>query len=143
MARRLPKSKQRFSEINAIPLIDVLLVLLVIFMVTAPLYLQELQLELPTVDANQKAIEPKSNDITIFITNLGHIHIDDMNSKSLTVAQVLNHIKSASEQTPPEIYIQADKKTAYGTVVGLLSSIESQGITQFHLVNTASDEASA
>lgn len=134
MKRRV--QEKRFSEINAIPLIDVLLVLLVIFMVTAPLYLQEIQLELPTVDSSQASIEPKPTDLTLFIKSNGQLYLDDMTSKHLTLKEVLSKVASKAKQSKPDIYIQADKNCPYGTVVTVLAAIEGSGISQFHLVNT-------
>lgn len=134
MKRRV--QQKRFSEINAIPLIDVLLVLLVIFMVTAPLYLQEIQLELPTVENSQASIEPKPTDMTLFIKSNGQLYLDDMSSKHLTLKEVLSKIELKAKQSKPDIYIQADKNCPYGTVVTVLAAIEGSGISQFHLVNT-------
>ena len=134
MKRRV--QQKRFSEINAIPLIDVLLVLLVIFMVTAPLYLQEIQLELPTVDNSQTSIEPKPTDMTLYIKKSGQLQLDDVGGKPLTLKEVLSKIESKAKQSKPDIYIQADKNCPYGTVVTVLAAIEGSGISQFHLVNT-------
>ena len=128
---------RRFSEINAIPLIDVLLVLLVIFMVTAPLYLQEIQLELPTVDAKQNASEPKPQDITLYIEKDGHMYLSEKKDKTQKTDQIINQLKQITQKKQRDIYVQADKNCAYGIVIGVLSAIEKNGFSHFHLVNTS------
>lgn len=125
-----------FSEINAIPLIDVLLVLLVIFMVTAPLYLQEIQLDLPIVDHTASYAEPTEHDTTLFIKHNGEMYINTKNQKPLSLKEVVTTIQSTATKQHASVYIHADKNCSYGTVIKTLAALEQSGITQFHLVNS-------
>lgn len=130
-------AKHRFaSDINVVPYIDVMLVLLVIFMVTAPLMTQGIKVELPKADA--KPLDVKQEEPLIvslkadgsLYLNLGKTQKD---AKPLTEVQdAIRKVIAAKPQTA--VLVWADHKIAYGDVVQLMTQLEKSGVEQVGLV---------
>ncbi len=118
------------SEINVTPLVDVMLVLLIIFMVTAPMMLQGLDVNLPQVDST--AIRSKGERVVISITSKGEIFIDDykvpFEDLGLKVARILE------VQKVSEVALRADKGIPYGQVVRIMAEVRKAGVTNLGLV---------
>jgi biopolymer transport protein TolR len=118
------------SEINVTPLVDVMLVLLIIFMVTAPMMLQGLDVNLPQVDST--AIRSKGERVVISITSKGEIFIDDykvpFEDLGLKVARILE------VQKVNEVALRADKSIPYGQVVRIMAEVRKAGVTNLGLV---------
>ena len=127
-----PDSKPgtHLAEINVTPLVDVMLVLLIIFMVSAPMMREGMKVDLPSVEA--KALQAKSNDVIISI----HKNLSlDMNGAPIPLDRLGFVIEQASEERGVEsVYIQGDKGVPYGYVVEVMSMIRSGGITNIGLV---------
>ena len=118
------------SEINVTPLVDVMLVLLIIFMVTAPMMMQGLDVNLPQVDST--AIRSKGERVVISITSKGEIFIDDykvpFEDLGLKVARILE------VQKVNEVALRADKSIPYGQVVRIMAEVRKAGVTNLGLV---------
>jgi len=140
--KRKPKRKLT-SEMNVVPYIDVMLVLLVIFMVTAPLLNQGVQVNLPKTNAVQL---PQTNNTiaTITITSNQNYYINFSNevvtrhSKSSqnasTLEDVISHINSRNSSEKLQIFIRADENVPYASAVKLIANLQQTGIEQVGLV---------
>ena len=104
------------AEINVTPMVDVMLVLLVIFLVTAPMLTQSIKLELP----NEVATEVKDQKvITVSINNDGQYFMDD---KPVTEAELEQNLRAAvAKDAKQPLHIRADTKTGYGKVSHVLA----------------------
>lgn len=129
-------SRSTLSEINVTPLVDVMLVLLIIFMVTAPMMQQGIDIKLPETSASGLALREDPFVIAIrpssAAANGGRIFFDK-------VEVPLNSLKTKIEaifatRKNKEVYLQADKSVSYGFVAEVMAEIKSAGITSLGLV---------
>lgn len=118
------------AEINMVPLIDVMLVLLVIFILSAPLFTNAVKLELPKAQA---AAAPKpASAITLSIDGAGAIFWDDA---PVTTAELEERLTRAAGEAPqPELQLRADKDTRYEAVAQVMAAAQSRGLTKLGFV---------
>lgn len=111
------------AEINTTPLVDVMLVLMVIFLVTAPMLTQTIKLELP----NETATEMKNPDaITISIDKEGHYY---WGKEPITEAQIEQRFKAAVDHDPKQpVHLRADNNVVYGKVSHILATAQRVGL---------------
>lgn len=122
--------KRLVSEINVTPLVDVMLVLLIIFMVTAPMMTQGLNVDLP--ETTSKALRQEDNPIIVTIDEQGTISIDSITLvRDLLIQELEKKFKSNPKQP---IYLSADKKVPYGNVVIVMSDIKSVGFDKIGMI---------
>ncbi len=136
---RLERSagSQPMSDINMTPLIDVMLVLLVIFMVTAPLMSSSLKLELPTSDAAQPSDTPKF--LAVAITPEGGLYLGEEKLDAKTFGE---RLAEAARQSPDiEVQLRADKRTPYGQVAELIGRVQKAGLNRIAFVTEAAEAA--
>ena len=120
------------SEINMVPLIDVMLVLLVIFIITAPLLAHSIKINMPQVAAEQIEEEPKTVDLAIDAG--GALFWDE---KPVNIDDLPNRFKSIAGTKPqPEIRIRADQNTRYETLAKVMASARRSGMTRIGFVTT-------
>ena len=114
------KKRRLLTEINVIPYVDVMLVLLVIFMVTAPFMIQGINVDLPKVDS--QPIERASSDsLTISINSSGK----SFKNKGLSISELEIELKKIlSNNSSIEIYLRADKEVRFGEVAKLMSKLQ-------------------
>ena len=118
------------SEINVTPMVDVMLVLLIIFMVTAPLIQQGVKVNLP--QAKAAPVEAKEQKITLSINRGKQIFIGDV---EVPLDQLEEKLKTnAKAQTDKEIYLWADTDINYGMVVQVMASAQRAGITNVGMI---------
>ncbi|MES2503831.1 MAG: ExbD/TolR family protein [Myxococcota bacterium] len=115
---------QPMSEINVTPLVDVMLVLLIIFMVTAPMMTSGLDLQLP--EAASQQIEGADNKLTLSLGADRRIMLGD---KELRLDQLPESLKASKE-----IQLQADQSLPYGYVVKIMGILKSNGVENISLV---------
>ena len=120
------KKKRYLTEINVIPYVDVMLVLLVIFMVTAPFMIQGINIDLPEV--NSQPIE-KANleNVTISINSKGEyfIDLDSLKDETFKINELREEItKILKNNSSIEIYIRADKNVIFAKVAKLMSLLQ-------------------
>ncbi len=125
--RRDEDSLPAISEINVTPFVDVVLVLLVIFMVTAPMLVREqMSVNLPKAQSGEKSA---SQSISIVIDKSGVIRVME---KVIQVSDLVSEIKSLLMANPnAQAVISADQETKHGDVVQVMDLIKSAGLTRF------------
>jgi biopolymer transport protein ExbD/biopolymer transport protein TolR len=130
---------QPMGEINMTPLIDVMLVLLVIFMITAPLMTSSLKLDLPRSDAAGPSESPKF--LAVAITPDGALFLGD---EKLAPEAFGARLADAARQTPDiEVQLRADKRTPYGQVAELIGRVQKAGLNRIAFVTEAPPVAAA
>lgn len=123
-------SKRFLSEINVTPFVDVMLVLLVIFMVTAPMMQEGIDVSLP--QAKGKSLPSKENRITVSITRTNEIFLND---RKVELARLEDTLKKIYQnRLDREIFLRADQSVPYGFVVKTMGAIKSAGIEQLGMI---------
>lgn len=128
------KRRATMSDINITPFVDVLLVLLIIFMVAAPMMTGSVELELPKGTAN--AINEKDEPITVSIKSDGSVYLQDEIVKLRLLPERLLDI--SNNNIDSKIFVRADSKLDYGRVMEVVRTINSTGFTQVVLVTELS-----
>ncbi|MEO8281691.1 MAG: biopolymer transporter ExbD [Ideonella sp.] len=123
-------SASPMSEINMTPLIDVMLVLLVIFMITAPLMVSSLKLDLPSSEGAKPGETP--DFIQAAIDSAGKWYLADEIVDPATLRQRIAEIARRKPQT--EVQLRADKTAPYGEVAALIGEVQQGGLTRIALV---------
>jgi len=121
------RERDVLSEINVTPFVDVMLVLLVIFMVTAPLLQQGIDVNLPK--AKGKDLPPEER-ITLIIKRDGVIY---MNDDPVSLSEMSRKLKSVSKLNP-NVFLKADKDVPYGFVVEVMGDIKEAGIEKLGMI---------
>lgn len=130
------ETRKPMSEMNVVPYIDVMLVLLVIFMITAPLINQGINVELPA--ANSDAIDLKKQEpIVITVQKDGSYYMDvgEFDKKAASLAEVesvLGKIIRNKPQTP--VLVSGDKDVKYAAVIDLMASLQKSGVINLALL---------
>lgn len=149
------RSSAPMAEINVTPFVDVMLVLLIIFMVTAPLLVSGVKIDLP--ESRADALEQEKEPIQISISGDGSIYIDDIPVSAgelpTTFAQMKNDFLAENPPvqsdaqgdaqntvTSPQIMLRADKGLDYGMVMSVMGELNRAGLNRVSLVTTGSSE---
>lgn len=134
------------SEINVVPYIDVMLVLLIIFMITAPLLSQGVNVDLPKLASEPMTPEPDNPPVVISVDRDGNYYIafggetledqDKPVPAQVLVNRVAALLKDAAEQNRPKtrVFVKGDKNVPYGHVVSLMSMLQNAGVEGVGLV---------
>ncbi|OGI46834.1 MAG: biopolymer transporter ExbD [Candidatus Muproteobacteria bacterium RIFCSPHIGHO2_01_FULL_65_16] len=130
MAFQTRSDHAAMSEINVTPLVDVMLVLLVIFIVTAPLLIQAVPVELPKTAPTKPAAEPRSVSLTI--NRQGEIFLD----RDRVALEALEHELGArrARNADVNLLVQADEGVNFGRVAQVLALVQRAGITRLSVV---------
>jgi len=123
------RGRKGFSDINVTPLVDVMLVLLVVFMVTAPLLTSALRVELPSVEAHDTAV--KDSKLVVTVTREEHILFGEDDVTETLEAVLLHDVRVQKER---ELYIRADKNAHYGAVARVVAAARSAGVEGLNLL---------
>ena len=124
------RNKRTISEINVTPFVDVMLVLLIIFMVTAPLLTSGIKINLPESSSVLK--NEKKDPVTVSINSKGEIFIQ---KKKFSKDQLINKLSLLKKNNQNlKIYIKGDKKLDYGKVMDLMNLINQSGFKKVALV---------
>jgi biopolymer transport protein ExbD len=117
-------------EINMVPLIDVMLVLVIIFMVTAPLMTHAVKVDLPKATSQRNEVKPQT--ISLSIDASGTLY---WNKEKADWASLSDRLRAESAKDPqPELHIRADENTAYKKVAELMSQASKVGLTKIGFV---------
>jgi biopolymer transport protein ExbD/biopolymer transport protein TolR len=122
------------SEINVTPFVDVMLVLLIIFMVAAPLASVTVVLELPPAIAKASPNPPKP--IYISIQRSGSLYIGDFSTNLGRIGADLRTQIGTRDPTKERIFIRADKQTLYGDFMGVMNALQDNGFYSVALIGT-------
>jgi biopolymer transport protein ExbD/biopolymer transport protein TolR len=126
------------SDINMTPLIDVMLVLLVIFMITAPLMTSSLRLDLPRIDAAPAADAPQF--VSVAIDPQGRLYLGD---EALDAAAFARRIAETARANPrAEVQLRADTSVPYGRVAELIDTVQKAGLNRIGFVTAPAAAAS-
>ena len=123
------------ATINVVPLVDVMLVLLIIFMVTAPLMAHKVKVELPEANLDKRDEKaPPAPPITIAVTEAGQIY---MNDQPVTVQLLESALSVEAQKTPqPAVNIRGDETTKYRVISDVVNTAQAQGIRKVGFVAT-------
>ena len=123
-------SQELMSDINVTPFVDVMLVLLIIFMVTAPMMIQGLNVDLP--EASAKPLDSEKEHLIITIDKNHQVHINEyqVTLDSLS-ARLVKILQSRGDR---EVYLKADKNIPYGIVVQVMAEIKGAGVEQLGMI---------
>lgn len=124
------------ADINVTPLVDVMLVLLIIFMVTAPMMTQGLDVDLPQTTA--KSLRQEENPIVVTIDKDGKISLDKFSVSQKVLLQELGKYGKEVKEKP--IYLKADKTVAYGIVVSVMADIKRAGFDKLGMITQPADK---
>src|SRR3954468_9152989 len=135
MGERVRKRRGGFAEINVTPLVDGMLVLLMVFMVTAPLLTTGLRIDLPNVQASNTPV--KDAKLVVSITKDDRLLLgeSDVTADLETVLKT-----NARVQSEKELYIRADEQAHYGVVARAVAAARSAGVTSLNLLVSPEEE---
>jgi biopolymer transport protein TolR len=132
----LLNGKGFLSEINVTPFVDVMLVLLIIFMVTAPMLTQGVEVDLPETRAVETLPED-SDAVVLKVLKDGTIKLDKYDVR---IEDLGNYLKRMEFEQGKLLYLQADKDVAYGVVVKVMAEVRAAGIGKLGVVTEPEDE---
>jgi biopolymer transport protein TolR len=128
--RRRGRRRAALSEINVTPLVDVMLVLLIIFMVSAPLLTVGVPLELPKTEAS--AVQDQQQPMTVSVRADGRIYINETETPFGTLSPTLRQM--AGEAYTKPIYVRADGRASYAMVAQVMASLSESGFSSIDLI---------
>jgi biopolymer transport protein TolR len=124
------QGSQPMSDINVTPLVDVMLVLVVIFIITAPLLASSIRLDLPSTEAARPGEPPKF--VTVSLDKAGQAYFND---QPVTAAQLAEQLAQAARQNPDtEVQLRSDQSVPYGRVVEVMGAAQSAGLNRIGFV---------
>ena len=122
--------RELMSDINVTPFVDIMLVLLIIFMVTAPMMIEGLNVDLP--EATAKPLDSEKEHLVITIDENQQVYINDFKVAVDFLGEKLN--KMLQGRSDREVYLKADKNITYGIVVQAMAEIKNAGIEQLGMI---------
>jgi len=124
------------SEINVTPMVDVMLVLLIIFMVAAPMMTVGVPIDLPETQA--KPLNAETQPITVSVNDKGQIYLQET---EIPIEEVVPKLEAISKTGYEErIYVRADKASQYGTVMQVMARISAAGFKNLGLITLQEQE---
>ncbi|WP_205342549.1 protein TolR [Denitrificimonas caeni] len=147
---RIRNRRKPVAEMNVVPYIDVMLVLLVIFMVTAPMLNQGVKVDLPQVSSEVLPQDNNSIVLTISIkpdksyywNTSTEVDVDTVQDKAVELAQMVNAARAilaanAAQGKKVQVYVRADKTVDYGSVMAAMGGLQQAGVTDVGLITEA------
>jgi biopolymer transport protein TolR len=127
------------ADINVTPLVDVMLVLLIIFMVTAPLLVTGVPVKLP--DSRAKALDQDEKPTVLSIEKSGRLFIDDVEISEADLPGRLAEIRSATAGAePPQVFLRGDTALDYGAVMRVMGELNRAGLSRVALVSSSASD---
>ena len=130
--KRRHRRRPVMSEINVTPMVDVMLVLLIIFMVSAPLLTVGVPIDLPQTQA--KALDQDREPLTVSVNGKGQVFLQNSEIKVEDLVAKLEAITQARGGTDERIYVRGDRKVDYGTVMRVMGRLSAAGFHRVALV---------
>jgi len=142
MGANLPSGRGKgrrapIADINVTPLVDVMLVLLIIFMVTAPLLTAGVQVNLP--ESRAKPLEQDQKPVQITIDPQGKLYLDNGEVTEEGLPALLEGIATQSGDDKPQVYLRADLRLEYGKVMRVMGELNRAGLNKVSLVTAPVD----
>ena len=125
--------RSQFTEINVTPFVDVMLVLLIIFMVTAPMLTAGVTVDLP--ESSAKPVGGEDEPLSVTVSKDGEIYIQETKVDLKTLGAKLNAIVGEKKDT--RIFVRGDKTVSYGEVMRVMGEINAAGLTKVALLTEA------
>lgn len=137
------RRRRMLAEINVVPYIDVMLVLLVIFMVTAPMLTQGVKVDLPETTSDPIQQDKDVESITVSVDSNGayYLEVGDDASEPMALDEVRNQVaKILSQRSNGEVLVRGDEYVDYGVVVRLMAELQAAGATGIGLITDAPND---
>ena len=141
IGKRKHRRQRVMSEINVTPMVDVMLVLLIIFMVSAPLLTVGVPIDLPQSQA--KSLEQDKEPLTISVTEKGQIFLQNSEIAVDDLVPKMQAVADARGGTDARIYVRGDKMVDYGTMMKVMGRLSSAGFHRVALVTEFEQGAKA
>ena len=123
-------SNSSISQINVVPLVDVMLVLLVIFMVTAPILQQGVQIDLP--QAKAAALSGEEEQLVVSLNKTGTIFLND---NEIALAELGPKLQAVTQLRPDKtVFLRADRAVPYGDVVQVMAAVKAAGVQSLGMI---------
>ena len=136
-SHRVRQRRAPMADINVTPMVDVMLVLLIIFMVTAPLLTAGVPVNLP--DARAKPLEQDQTPVSISLDADGRIFVGEAEVPTADLPGLLSRLAARQGNKPPQIFLRADKNLDYGRVMAVMGELNRAGLTRVALVAAGQD----
>ncbi len=132
-------SRAPMSEINVTPLVDVMLVLLIIFMVTAPMLQEGVSVELPQAKGAPLEKVQQNDEVIISMSGNGEIFVNEKKTSEAQLADLI--LQSLKDRPSREVFLRADKNVPYGSVVRIMGNLKSAGVTNLGMITTPQEDS--
>jgi len=134
---RRSRRRNGFSEINVTPMVDVMLVLLIIFMVAAPMLTEGVKVDLPQAKASP--LQDQDKPLNIYVQKDGKISLE---TNPILIDEIANKLKAiAGEKVDTRIFIRGDKGLDYGRMMRVVGEVNAAGFSKIALITDQIDEA--
>ncbi|PSF04909.1 protein TolR [Marinobacter fuscus] len=137
----MPQQRRKpMAEINVVPYIDVMLVLLVIFMVTAPMLTQGVKVDLPETTSDPIQHDKDVETITVSVDTNGayYLEVGDQSGEPMTLSDIRSQVaKILSQRANGEVMVRGDEYVDYGVMVRLMAELQAAGATGIGLITDA------
>ena len=135
-SRHIRTRRAPMAEINVTPMVDVMLVLLIIFMVTAPLLVAGVPVNLP--DARSKALDQDAKPVQLSLDATGKIFLNDLEVTPEALPDELTRIaaRGTGEQSP-QVFLRADRDLNYGRVMFVMGELSQAGLTRIAMIRNS------
>jgi biopolymer transport protein ExbD len=130
---------QPMSEINVTPLVDVMLVLVIIFIITAPLLTHGIKIDLPKASSTANPEKPET--VTLSLDEKGKVYWNDQPVEDAQLSAKM--AEAAAKQPQPELHLRADQNTRYQKLAEIMSAARNAGLTKLGFVTDPSPAAAA
>jgi biopolymer transport protein TolR len=127
------------AEINVTPLVDVMLVLLIIFMVTAPMMQEGVSVELPQASGDPLPKEQPNSEVVIAVSGKGDIFVNEAAVQEDKLPEKI--LELTKDRATREVYLRADKTVPYGIVVRIMGVLKKAGIANLGMITTPQEES--
>ena len=137
---QIRKPRRMMSDINVVPYIDVMLVLLVVFMITAPMMTQGIQVNLPKTDSGPVSDQNEPVVVTVGSEGGYYINVGEQQKQSSSLENVQGHVLRIMKNAPETLFlVEGDEAVRYGKVIELMSALQGAGVKKLGLVTEPSE----